>query len=130
MIEELYDFNEFGEGELSTGRPQWYKLWCEKYATALDIDNLDTDLTAKEKEQLFIEVGKAFINSLFYFMAHDEPQYSNYKPGTRDGRILWNALKRDIDQSYRDYYKRQADGRKGGRPKGQKEEPTPPNEPF
>lgn len=112
----LNEWNEYGEGDLSTGRPQWYKMWVDKYATALDIENLDNDLTPTEKEELFIEVGKVFINSLFYFMAHDKGEYSYYKPHTRDGRILWNALKRDIDQSYRDYDLRVKNGAKGGRP--------------
>jgi len=118
-IEELYQYNEFCDcdGETSTGRPQWFKVWVEKYATALDIENLDDDLTPKEKQKLFEEIGKVFINSLFYFNGHDKGEWSEYKPSTRDGRILWNALKRDIDQSYRDYEKRVADGRKGGRPK-------------
>lgn len=118
-INELYAYNPAEPGDMETGRPQWYKLWCEKYATALDIENLDTDLTQKEKNELFMEVGKVFINSLFYFMAHDENEYSYYKPHTRDGRILWNALKRDIDQSYRDYELRVKNGAKGGRPKKQ-----------
>ena len=116
-IEDLNQYAPLCEpSEIETGRPQWFKMWVEKYAAALDIDNLDNDLTQKEKEELFKEVGKAFINSLFYFLAHDKEEYSAYKPSTRDGRILWNALKRDIDQSYRDYDKRVENGGKGGRP--------------
>ena len=114
-IEELYKYNDDVE-DTSNGRPQWYKLWVEKYATALDIENLDSDLTPEEKRKLFEEVGKVFINSMFYFLGHDEGIYSEYKPTTRDGRILWNALKRDIDQSYRDYDLRVINGAKGGRP--------------
>lgn len=113
---DLNEWNEYSDGETSTGRPQWYKLWCEKYADALDIENLDKDLTPEEKNELFKEIGKVFINSLFYFLGHDEGRWSEYKPSTRDGRILWNALKRDIDQSYRDYDKRVVNGAKGGRP--------------
>lgn len=103
--------------EIDAGRPQWFKMWVEKYATALDIENLDDDLTQKDKEILFKEVGKVFINSMFYFMGHDAGRWIEYKPQTRDGRILWNALKRDIDQSYRDYELRVKNGAKGGRPK-------------
>jgi len=114
-IEELYEYNDVED--TSNGRPQWYKLWVEKYATALDIENLDTDLSPTEKKKLFEEIGKVFINSLFYFMGHDDGRWSEYKPSTRDGRILWNALKRDIDQSYRDYDLRVKNGAKGGRPK-------------
>lgn len=113
----LNEWNEYSDGDTSNGRPQWYKMWCEKYAAALDIENLDNDLTPKEKDVLFTEVGKVFINSLFYFLEHDKGEYSYYKPSTRDGRILWNALKRDIDQSYKDYYLRVENGAKGGRPK-------------
>ena len=104
--------------EIEEGKPQWFKMWGEKYATALDIENLDNDLDPDEKEELFTDVGRAFINSLFYFMcrANEEERYSTYKPRTRDGRILWNALKRDIDQSYRDYELRVRNGAKGGRP--------------
>lgn len=118
-IDELNEWNEYSDGETSTGRPQWFKLWCEKYATALDIENLDSDLTQEEKETFFKEVGVVFINSLFYFMGHDQGRWSEYKPRTRDGKILWNALKRDIDQSYRDYDLRVMNGSKGGRPKKQ-----------
>lgn len=114
--DNLNEWNEYGDGETSTGRPQWYKLWCEKYADALDIENIDKDLTPEEKNVLFKEIGKVFINSLFYFLGHDEGRWSEYKPSTRDGRILWNALKRDIDQSYRDYDLRVQNGAKGGRP--------------
>ena len=115
--EVLDEWNPSGEGDTSTGRPQWFKLWVEKYATALDIENLDNDLTAEEKELLFKDVGIAFINGLFYFLGHDNGDWSEYKPHTRDGKIIWNALKRDIDQSYKDYDKRVIDGKKGGRPK-------------
>ena len=119
-IEDLYNDETFGvdtSGWNVTGRPQWYKLWVEKYAAALDIDNLDKDLSQKEKDILFKEVGIVFINSLSYFLGHDDRKWWEYTPETRDGRILWNALKRDIDQSYRDYDKRVANGSKGGRPK-------------
>lgn len=116
------DWNEGGVTLIDNGRPQWFKMWGEKYATALDIDNLDDDLDPYEKEALFEDVGRAFINALFYFMcrANHETKYSVYKPKTRDGRILWNALKRDIDQSYRDYEKRVANGLLGGRPRSTK----------
>ncbi len=118
--EYLNDWNgddgEYRYTEIDKGRPQWFKMWVEKYATALDIENLDDDLTQNEKDILFKEVGKVFINSMFYFMGHDAGQWSEYKPQTRDGRILWNALKRDIDQSYRDYEMRVKNGAKGGRP--------------
>lgn len=104
-----------------SGRPQWFKLWACKYADALDIDNLDDDLPPEEKEEFFAEVGRAFINAMFYFhtYAYGETEYATYKLHTRDGRIIWNALKRDIDQSYKDYAERVAYGRKGGRPKKQ-----------
>lgn len=115
-INELNEWNEYYDGDTSNGRPQWYKLWVEKYATALDIENIDNDLTQKEKDILFREIGKVFINSLFYFMGHDEGKWNEYKPSTRDGKILWNALKRDIDKSYRDYDLRVKNGAKGGRP--------------
>ena len=117
---ELYMYNDTRQELIGTqideGRPQWFKLWVEKYSTALDIENLDTDLTQKEKDTLFKEVGRVFINSLFYFMGHDAGVWEEYKPQTRDGKILWNALKRDIDQSYRDYELRVQNGAKGGRP--------------
>ena len=110
---------DYPNSSIEQGRPQWFKLWAEKYADALDIENLDADLSQAEKQVLFQEVGKAFINALFYFMANaqDKSQYSSYRPSTRDGRILWNALKRDVDQSYRDYYERVRNGAKGGRPR-------------
>ena len=123
-IDELYRFNEAESGDMANGRPQWYKLWVEKYATALDIENLDVDLSPKEKQKLFEEIGKVFINSLFYFMGHDDGRWSEYKPSTRDGRILWNALKRDIDQSYKDYDKRVENGAKGGRPRSKTDDST------
>lgn len=123
-MDELYRFNDVESGDMINGRPQWYKLWVEKYATALDIENLDVDLSPTEKRKLFEEIGKVFINSLFYFMGHDEGRWSEYKPSTRDGRILWNALKRDIDQSYKDYDKRVENGAKGGRPRSKPDDST------
>lgn len=118
----LYEYNDpninpnIPDSNIEIGRPQWYKCWVEKLATALDIENLDRDLTPAERRRLFEEVGKVFINSLFYFLGHDEGRWSEYKPTTRDGRILWNAMKRDIDQSYRDYELRVEHGKLGGRP--------------
>lgn len=113
-IEELYSYDNGCDG--GDNKPQWFKLWVSKYFDALDIENLDKDLNPDEKNDLFVEVGKAFISALFYFSQHNNKTFRYYKPGTRDGRILLNALKRDIDQSYREYYKRVADGKKGGRP--------------
>ena len=109
---------EYRYTEIEEGKPQWFKMWGEKYAIALDIEHLDEYMTPKEKTALFEDVGRVFINSMFYFMcrANDEEQYSEYKPRTRDGRVLWNTMKRDIDQSYRDYELRVKNGAKGGRP--------------
>lgn len=117
-IDKLNDWEESCCVSIETGRPQWFKMWVEKYATSLDIENMDKDLTPEQKKALFEDVGRAFINALFYFTSHvkNEEEYSMYRPKTRDGRVLWNALKRDIDQSYRDYEKRVEDGKKGGRP--------------
>lgn len=115
-LSELYEYNNAETGDMANGRPQWFKLWADKYADALDIENLDNDLTKTQKDKLFMDVGRAFINALFYHIQHDEERYDYYKPLTRDGRIIWNALKRDIDQSYRDYELRVINGAKGGRP--------------
>ena len=52
---DLNEWNDVESGDLSNGRPQWYKLWVEKYATALDIENLDDDLDPEEKEELFMD---------------------------------------------------------------------------
>lgn len=99
-------------------RPQWFKLWADKYIDALDIINLDKDLTPEQKEEVFKDIGMAFINALFYFAfrsGHEDSVWK-YATKTREGRVVTNALKRDIDQSYKDYEKRVADGKKGGRP--------------
>ena len=48
----LNEWTDYSDGETSNGRPQWFKLWVEKYATALDIENIDEDLTPKEKNVL------------------------------------------------------------------------------
>ena len=85
---DLNEWNEYGDGETSTGRPQWYKLWCEKYADALDIENLDKDLTPKEKNELFKEIGKVFINSLFYFLAKRSPRAFTNSLSTRPRVML------------------------------------------
>lgn len=105
--------------DIPTGRPQWFKLWACKYGDALDIGNLDEDLTPEEKEDLFADLGRAFVNAMFYFhtYAYGHKEYSTYKLHTRDGRVIWNCLKRDIDQSFLDYKTRVENGRKGGRPK-------------
>ncbi len=110
------DNDLFSDGQ--TGRPQWFKLWADKYADVLDIDNMDEDLSPEEKADLFADLGRAFINALFLFKYYtgDDEDLCSYKILTRDGRIIWNALKRDIDQSYSDYIKRVINGAKGGRP--------------
>ena len=118
---QIDDLNLWENGILyeKDGRPKWFRFWGEKYADALDIFHMDEDLTQADKDKLFKDVGIAFINSLFYFLcrANEENTYSTYKPHTRDGRILWNALKRDIDQSYRDYEIAKINGAKGGKAK-------------
>jgi len=104
--------------DIPDGSPQWFKLWAIKYADALDIDHLDDDLDPEEKHELFTNVGKAFINAIFYFKHRSLGANDLYYTiNSRDGRIIWNALKRDIDQSYLDYLKRVENGAKGGRPK-------------
>ncbi len=113
MLDE--EFNAYDE-EQDAGRPTWFRCWCEKYANALDIYNLNNDLTQEERGQLFAEVGSVFANAMLYFLRHDEEYWRNYKPRTRDGRILWNLLKADIDKAYRDYAERVRNGKKGGRP--------------
>ena len=112
---------EYHQTGIEEGKPQWFKLWAEKYCDALDIKNLDNDLSPKEKQTLFEDTGIAFINALFYFMYRVDVEQTiwSYKPKTRDGRILYNALKRDIDASYKDYKKRVENGKTGGRPKKQ-----------
>lgn len=118
MALNIDHLNEYLNGSFADrGHPQWFKLWADKYADALDIENLDNCFTAEEKELFFADVGVAFINSLFYFRDINTEDFSEYKLRTRDGRVLWNALKRDIDQSYRDYIKRVQNGTKGGRPR-------------
>lgn len=120
-IEELYEWAGDAEdlqGLFSTGKPQWFSFWALKYADALDIENIDYDLDEVEKEELFRDVGVSIINALLYFKNWEDSHgnFSYIAPMTRDGRILSNALKRDIDQAYIAYYKRKIDGKKGGRP--------------
>ena len=114
----LNEWNNAESGDLITGRPQWFKLWAEKYSVALDIDFWDEEYTDKEKKEFFEDIGRCFVNSLFYYncLNRDENKYSMYSPKTHFGRILWHALKRDIDQSFRDYIKKVENGKKGGRP--------------
>ena len=106
-------------GLYKNGRPQWFKLWVEKYSIALGIENIDEEFANDPdgKAEFFEEVGKCFINALLFFKDHDNDEYQCYKLHTRDGRILWNALKHDVDQTYIDYDKRVQDGKKGGRPR-------------
>ena len=102
----------------SPGRPQWFKMWVEKYSIALDIDNIDKEFgDDPDGEKVFFEeVGKCFINALRLFGDFDK-KYWNYEPQTRDGRVLWNYIKQDVTQSFLDYEKRVNDGKKGGRPR-------------
>lgn len=113
--------NEFQYESKLLGAPQWFKLWAEKYATALDVDTLEDELEQSDYEKVCRDIGTAFVHALRYFMHHDElkerPEINFFRPETRDGRHIWNAFKRDIDQAYRDYEKRVVDGAKGGRPR-------------
>ena len=121
-IDDLRHDGSFGvdqTGLYKNGRPQWFKVWAEKYAVALDIENIDEEFADDPdgKLEFFEEVGKCFINALLFFKDHDNEEYQYYRPKTRDGRILWNALKHDVDQTFIDYDKRVQDGKKGGRPR-------------
>ena len=99
-ISHLNEWNEENVwNTIESGRPQWFKLWVEKYAVALDIEYLDEDLTPEQKEIVFRDIGAIFINALSYFMGYDKGEWYEYEPKTREGRTLWHALKRDIDQS-------------------------------
>lgn len=100
------------------GKPQWIKLWAEKYYDELCIDEIkDFYPTAAEERSFLMEVGKAFISALSYYNSYfsDDPQYTTYNMD-RDGMKLYRSLKRDIDQSYQNYMLRVENGKKGGRP--------------
>ena len=114
--DDMFQYNVDDYHANTEGKPQWFKLWANKYADVIDINNLDSDLKPDEKERLFREIGIAFINSLFYFQNYYSSKCPYYEPKTRDGRIIWNALQRDVRASYEDYEKRVENGKKGGRP--------------
>lgn len=104
--------------------PPWFKLWGQKYGDILDLDNIDEEYQGIDKELLFKDMGKAFINALLYFhdfargqVNEDGFSYRSYKMDTRDGRHIYNALKRDIEASYKDYQDSIKNGHKGGRPR-------------
>jgi hypothetical protein len=98
-------------------KPQWVKLWAEKYYDELCIEDIKELYPTPEEELSFLtEVGKAFVSALAYYNSYcDGESYTTYQMD-RDGRRLYKSLKRDIDQSYISYIKRVENGKKGGRP--------------
>lgn len=105
-------------------RPIWYHLFAEDLYHILDVENLDSDPdfvnNPRRKDQLFNDLGRALLNSLIYFKDYyeyggEDPQ-AEYPIESRDGRIVYNALKRGIVYSYEEYEERVENGKKGGRP--------------
>lgn len=100
-------------------RPQWFKLWVNKYYDVLglyDLEELEIVLS-EDLDDFFNDVGRAFINSLLYCVEKDSPEaQKQFGLYSREGKALYSLLKRDIEQCYRDYDKRVTDGKKGGRP--------------
>lgn len=100
------------------GKPQWFKLWAEKYYDDLCIEDIHEFYPSVEEENEFLlDVGKAFVSALAYYNActTEEESFSIYQMGL-DGRKLYKSLKRDINQSYESYKRRVENGKKGGRP--------------
>ena len=99
-------------------KPQWVKLWAEKYYDELCIEDIKEFYPTPEEEADFLlQVGKAFVSALGYYNAHGSgEEFITYKMN-RDGMKLYKSLKRDIDQSYIVYERRVENGKLGGRPK-------------
>ncbi len=104
-------------------RPQWVKLWAEKYYDELCIDEIkELYPTDAEECEFLMQVGKAFISALaFYNAFNEEESFCTYQMN-RDGMRLYKSLKRDITQSYLSYERRVEAGKLGGRPKKQTED--------
>lgn len=100
-------------------RPQWIKLWAEKYYDDLCIDDIKEFYPTEEEEQEFLlEVGKAFVSALSFYNAYNNPEkesYTTYAMG-KDGKRLYKSFQRDIEQSYSAYERRVENGKTGGRP--------------
>lgn len=99
--------------------PSWFPVWGAEHAYLLDIDVIlmeDVD----EQDEIFRDVGKAFINAVNNFLYHD-----NNKPyfalETYLGRATYKRLTREINKSYMEYDKRVENGKKGGRPRKESE---------
>ena len=98
-------------------RPQWIKLWAEKYYDELYIDDLkELYPTQDEETEYLIQVGKAFVSALAYYNNYYSDKEFDIYQMDRDGKRLYKSLVRDIRQSYKAYEKRVEDGKKGGRP--------------
>ena len=99
--------------------PQWFKLWGIKYYEDMLVEDIEELYpTDSEKIKYFAEIGKAFVNAINYYVNHNEESYLTYifDDHIKDGKRLFMSLKRDINQSYRDYEARVENGKKGGRP--------------
>lgn len=99
-------------------KPQWVKLWAEKYYDDLCIDDIKEFYPTTEEETEFLKnVGMAFISALAYYNSYnaDEDTFEIYRMNN-DGKKLYKSLKRDIRQSYESYERRVENGKKGGRP--------------
>ncbi len=100
-------------------RPQWIKLWVEKYYDELCIDDIEEFYPTQAEENAYLlEIGKAFVSALEFYNAYNNPDveaYKGFKMG-KEGKRLYKSFQKDIIQSFDAYERRVADGKKGGRP--------------
>lgn len=93
--------------------PLWIKLWM---STCLDFIDIDEEY----QESDLAEIGKVFINLLHTCIHYNEPESAKFPLKDKYHRALYKALKRDLDQTVKDYRntvkKNRENGKKGGRP--------------
>lgn len=104
-------FDEFGY----TDKPTWIRFNVAEFIQHFQVqDTEDVMSLIEEDSELTEELGYLFWNMLLYSVDRNNRLF---KPSSRETRLLFNIIKRGIDNSYARYEQCVENGKKGGRPK-------------
>ena len=104
-------FDEFGYAN----KPTWIRFNVLEFIQHFEIENADDVLELIEEDPEITEkMGYLFWNMLLYSCDREN---ALFKPENREQRLLFNIIKRGVDNSYARYDQLCENGKKGGRPK-------------
>ena len=115
--------------------PPWVKFWLSKYVEYFLDESLLDGCSDDEIQDIYADIGKMFLNMLYYYEYHYVGVPEELPISDRAVRLAFSVIKRDMEQSFADYEavcdRNRESGKKGGRPpknKGQNTDNGSPQE--